>query len=121
MEVDVDAYEDGQLIINLSGPSNPEETTEAFATLAELPLGQEAEVMALSERCTGLSRRRLLDLGFTQGAQVRAVLSNVGDEAHAYSIRDTMIALRDDDEEQVLIRPLNAQNATTEHKEPVTP
>ena len=107
--------------VDVRAAVDAEETTEAFATLAELPLGQEAEVMALSERCTGLRRRRLLDLGFTQGAQVRAVLSNVGDEAHAYSIRDTMIALRDDDAAQVLIRPLNAQNATTEHNEPVTP
>ena len=75
-------------------------------TLAGLPLGEEAEVMALSERCTGLGRRRLLDLGFTVGAQVKAVLANVGDAAHAYRIRDTVIALRKEQAEQILIRPL---------------
>ena len=83
-----------------------EEIKKPLATLAGLPLGEKAEIVALSERCTGLRRRRLLDLGFTAGAQVRAELTNVGDEAHAYRIRDTLIALRQDEATQVLIRPL---------------
>jgi DtxR family Mn-dependent transcriptional regulator len=76
----------------------------AVATLAELPLGQSAEVSGLSEGCTGLRRRRLLDLGFTPGARVEAVLSNVQDSAHAYRIRETLIALREEQAKQVLIR-----------------
>jgi len=84
------------------------------STLADLPLGQKATVVALSDQCTGLRRRRLLDLGFTEGADVRAVLTNVGDEAHAYSIRDTLIALRDQDAAQVMIDPSKSQNATDE-------
>jgi len=89
-----------------------EETEETLSTLAELPLGLEATVVALSDRCTGLRRRRLLDLGFTEGAKVRAVLTNAGDEAHAYSIRDTMIALRDQDAAQVMIGPFKSRDAT---------
>jgi DtxR family Mn-dependent transcriptional regulator len=79
------------------------------ATLAGLPLGEEAEVIALSERCRGLGRRRLLDLGFTAGARVKAVLANLEDAAHAYEIRGTLIALRKEQAEQVLIRPLIAR------------
>jgi DtxR family Mn-dependent transcriptional regulator len=79
------------------------------ATLAGLPLGEQAEVIALSERCTGLGRRRLLDLGFTAGARVKAVLANLEDAAHAYEIRGTLIALRREQAEQVLIRPLMAR------------
>lgn len=75
-------------------------------TLADLPLGESAEVATLVDNCTGLGRRRLLDLGFTAGAPVKAILANVQDEAHAYRIRDTMIALRKEQAEQVLIRPL---------------
>ena len=73
------------------------------ATLAELDIGGEAEILGLRGGCRGLTRRRLLDLGFTPGARIVAVLSNVGDEAHAYRIRDTLIALRQEQAEQVLI------------------
>jgi DtxR family Mn-dependent transcriptional regulator len=74
------------------------------ATLAELPLGERAEVLALSERCRGLRRRRLLDLGFTPGAQVEAVLASAGGSAHAYRIRGTVVALRREQAAQVLIQ-----------------
>jgi len=73
------------------------------ATLADLDIGGEAEILGLRDRCSGLTRRRLLDLGFTPGAKIVAVLSNAGDEAHAYRIRDTLIALRQGQAEQVLI------------------
>lgn len=81
------------------------EPRAAPATLADLRIGGEAEVMGLRAGCSGLMRRRLLDLGFTPGARIVAVLSNVGDEAHAYRIRDTLIALRAEQAEQVLIGP----------------
>ena len=83
-----------------------EELARPAATLAGLPLGEQAEVEALSERCTGLGRRRLLDLGFTAGTPVKAVLANLDDAARAYEIRGTMIALRREQAEQVLVRPV---------------
>jgi DtxR family Mn-dependent transcriptional regulator len=94
--------------IDVRPAAEAEELKKSLATLAGLPLGDEAEVVALSERCTGLARRRLLDLGFTAGAQVRAVLANLEDAAHAYEIRGTTIALRKEQAEQVLVRPLVA-------------
>jgi DtxR family transcriptional regulator, Mn-dependent transcriptional regulator len=92
--------------IDVRAADDRDEIKKPSATLAGLPLGEQAEVVALSERCTGLRRRRLLDLGFTAGAQVSAELANMGDEAHAYRIRDTLIALREDEAKLVLIRPL---------------
>lgn len=82
---------------------------KAPATLAELPLGEQAEVLALSEDCRGLRRRRLLDLGFTPGARVQAVLASVGDSAHAYRIRGTVVALRREQAAQVLVQPETAR------------
>ncbi len=73
-------------------------------SLAGLALGAEAEVAGLSAHCTGLGRRRLLDLGFTAGTPVKAVLTNMGGAAHAYRIRGTTIALRREQAEEVLIR-----------------
>jgi DtxR family Mn-dependent transcriptional regulator len=83
-------------------------------TLAGLALGAEAEVAGLSVRCTGLGRRRLLDLGFTAGTPVKALLTNVGGAAHAYRIRGTTIALRKEQAEQVLIRPPAASTSPSE-------
>jgi DtxR family Mn-dependent transcriptional regulator len=102
--------------IDVRPAADGEELGKPLATLAGLRLGEEAEVMAFSERCTGLGRRRLLDLGFTAGAQVRAVLANLDDAAHAYEIRGTMIALRKEQAEQILIRPLAAHRHETRIK-----
>jgi DtxR family Mn-dependent transcriptional regulator len=97
--------------IDVRSAAEGEDLRKPLATLVSLPLGEEAEVVGLSEHCTGLRRRRLLDLGFTAGAHVTAVLANIGDEAHAYRIRDTLIALRQDEARQVLIRSLKPPRA----------
>jgi DtxR family Mn-dependent transcriptional regulator len=64
---------------------------------------------ALAEACSGLARRRLLDLGFTAGARVKALLANLEDATHAYEVRGTVIALRKEQAEQVLVRSLAEQ------------
>lgn len=96
--------------IDVRPAADDEDLRKPCATLAALSLGEQAAVVALSERCTGLARRRLLDLGFTAGAKVRAVLSNLDDAAHAYEIRGSVIALRREQADQVLVRPI-APNA----------
>jgi DtxR family Mn-dependent transcriptional regulator len=98
-----------------------EELGEALTTLASLPVGEAAEVVALSERCTGLNRRRLLDLGLTPGARVRAELANLEHATRAYEIRGTVIALRSEQAEQVIIRPLTARPHETGDYQRVKP
>jgi DtxR family Mn-dependent transcriptional regulator len=97
--------------IDVRAATEGEHLGKPWASLAALPLGERAEVIALSDRCTGLSRRRLLDLGFTAGAMVRAVLANFEDAAHAYEIRGSVIALRKEQAEQILVRPVVAKSA----------
>jgi len=97
--------------IDVRPATESEQLAKPWPSLAALPLGERAEVVALSDRCTGLSRRRLLDLGFTAGAMVRAVLANLEDAAHAYEIRGSVIALRKEQAEQVLVRPVVAEGA----------
>lgn len=99
--------------IDVRAAAGGETLEPAAMTLAELPIGRQAEVLALADRCTGLARRRLLDLGFTEGAQVRAALSNLGDEARVYEIRGTKIALRQEQAAEVLIMPPDAQPQDT--------
>jgi DtxR family Mn-dependent transcriptional regulator len=82
-----------------------EDLAKPRVTLAELSLGEQADVVALAEDCRGLRRRRLLDLGFTPGARVEAVLASAGGTALAFRIRGTLVALRREQAEQVLIEP----------------
>lgn len=52
--------------------------------------------------CTGPMRRRLMDLGFVEGEQVRKLLQNRG--MAAYLVRGTLIALRRGDAKKILIQ-----------------
>ena len=74
--------------------------------LAELSTGQVAHVLGLDDRCQGYSRRRLMDLGFTEGATIRAALTTFAGDPRAYEIRGTLIALRREQASQVLVQPL---------------
>jgi Fe2+ transport system protein FeoA len=49
--------------------------------------------------------RRLMDLGFTTGATIRAALSTFAGDPRAYEIRGTLVALRREQASQVLVQP----------------
>jgi Fe2+ transport system protein FeoA len=76
--------------------------------LSRLKIGRSGAVVALSEACAGLTRRRLLDLGITPGVRVEAQRANTGCSAVVYRIRQTLIALRREQADQILIQPLGA-------------
>jgi DtxR family Mn-dependent transcriptional regulator len=83
-------------------------TIPGAVPLADLPSGQVAEVIELDRACQGFSRRRLMDLGFTAGARLEAALENFAGDPRAYRIRGTLVALRQDQARQVMVRPLTA-------------
>lgn len=85
--------------------------------LSDLAQDQEAEVVSLSTTCQGLTRRRLLDLGFTPGTRLRPVLQTFAGDPRAYRIRGTTIALRRDQSSVVIVRPLaaSADTVTRQH------
>jgi DtxR family Mn-dependent transcriptional regulator len=74
--------------------------------LSELAHEQEAEVVSLATTCQGLTRRRLLDLGFTPGTRLRPVLDTFAGDPRAYRVRGTTIALRRDQSSVVIVRPI---------------
>jgi ferrous iron transport protein A len=61
-------------------------------TLDHLTLGQSSRVTALL--CTGLTRRRLMDLGILPGTQITAELRSPLGDPIAYRVRGALIALR---------------------------
>jgi len=62
--------------------------------LSALQAGDSGRVVAISRRCRGAERRRLLDLGVLPGTVIRAELRSPNGDPTAYRIRDALIALR---------------------------
>ncbi|MGE0488486.1 MAG: FeoA domain-containing protein [Vulcanimicrobiota bacterium] len=76
---------------------------EPERTLASLTPGQSARVIRLGHSCRGLERERLLDLGFVPGTQVEAQMKGPLGDPIAYRVRGTLIALRREQAERVLV------------------
>ena len=72
--------------------------------LSEVPRDQAAEVIAIDDRIRGLTRRRLLDLGVTPGTVIRPELEPLFGRPRAFRIRETLVALRDEQAEGILVR-----------------
>jgi DtxR family Mn-dependent transcriptional regulator len=82
--------------------------------LSDLPHAETAEVVALDVNCQGFSRRRLMDLGFTPGARLEPALDTFAGDPRAYRVRGTLVALRQDQARQVLVRPLSREGQPQE-------
>lgn len=52
---------------------------------------------------TGILKERMMALGFTKGARIKAIRKGPKDNLTLYSIRGAMIALRKEESKQVLI------------------
>lgn len=73
-------------------------------SLANLVPGQTGRVVALE--CQGLPRRRLLDLGLTPGVEVQVVMQAALGDPVAFRVRNTLMALRREQAEQILVQRL---------------
>ena len=74
--------------------------------LSVLKPGERGRILALKSQ--GLSRRRFLDLGLLPGTLIEAVMPSALAEPLAYKIRETMIALRREQTQQILIKRIPA-------------
>lgn len=70
------------------------EAAEAATPLSALRPGAQARVLRLAPECTGVERRRLLDLGFVPGTLVEVEMVSPSGDPTAYRLRGTQIALR---------------------------
>jgi DtxR family Mn-dependent transcriptional regulator len=87
-------------------PASEAAAEDDVVRLADLARRDWAEIVALDPACQGFSRRRLMDLGFTEGARVRPVLQTFAGDPRGYEIRGTVVALRREQASQVLVRPM---------------
>ena len=74
------------------------------ARLSSLREDEAAKIIGISRESRGESRRRLLDLGFVKGADIKIDLMNPLGEPNAYLIKGTSIALRKDQAAKILIK-----------------
>lgn len=74
--------------------------------LSDLARGGAATVLTLLPACIGAERSRLLDLGFVPGSRIEHALQSPFGGPAAFRVRGTLIALRHEQAEQVLIEPL---------------
>lgn len=96
------------------GPAPEAAGVAGVMRLSEMPRGQAGEVVGLDEACQGFSRRRLMDLGFTEGARIRPLLQNFAGDPRGYEVRGTLIALRRDQADHILVRPAARQEASAQ-------
>ena len=71
--------------------------------LSDLNPGESATVGNINKK--GSMRRRLHDLGFTPGAEVKCVLKSPGGDMRAYKIKGAVIALRKTGSSDIRILP----------------
>ncbi len=71
-------------------------------SLVQLPIGVFAFVDSLCT-CDPAMRRRLLDMGFTQGASVMCLFESFKKDPRAYLIRGAVVALRREEAEKIAI------------------
>jgi len=88
--------------VSVDRPADPSDL--AGQRLSDLAHGERGQVVAISSRCRGLQRRRLQDLGFLPGAEIRAELASSSGDPVAYRIRGTLIALRKEQADLIQIR-----------------
>lgn len=74
--------------------------------LSDLSDGEQARVLGISRECRGANRRRLLDLGFINGTQISAEFNSPLNDPRAYLVRNTLIALRNNQADFILVERL---------------
>lgn len=72
--------------------------------LGELPISARARVVEI--RGSGKHQRRMLDMGFVPGAEIRAIRSAPLGDPVAYRVKETAVALRKADADTVLVEEL---------------
>jgi DtxR family Mn-dependent transcriptional regulator len=82
--------------------------TENISRLSSLKLGEKAKIIGISRECRGEIRRRLLDLGFVINTRIHLDIESPMSNPRAYLIRNTSIAIRNEQAKYILIEKIVA-------------
>ena len=79
---------------------------EHSVRLSSLQTEESAKIVGISKECRGENRRRLLDLGFVVGTEIKIDLNSPLGNPVAYEVKGTSIALRNDQAAKILINKI---------------
>lgn len=77
---------------------------DKIISLRKLPIGKKCAVIDISSK--GKERNRMLDLGIVKNTIIEALQKSPSGDPVAYFIKGTVIALRNEDAKQVLVKIL---------------
>lgn len=86
---------------NLLGKKTWENKKSSARILSDLLTGQFGYIDHISDNCSGIERRRLMDLGFVPGSRVEAAITSPFSDPVAYRIKGALIALRKQQAEKI--------------------
>lgn len=72
-------------------------------SLRDIPLHHKVSIISISPAIRGRQRRRLMDFGFTPGAQISKEMNGPMGDPASYVILDTMIALRSEQSKHIYV------------------
>ncbi|QNO14579.1 ferrous iron transport protein A [Alkalicella caledoniensis] len=72
-----------------------------ITNLSNVPVGSYARVVGL--KCSGNSRRRMLDLGLITNTTVESLMQSPSGDPTAYTIRGAVIALRSEEAKSIMV------------------
>lgn len=73
-----------------------------YFKMSDISEGQTVYIEEL--RCDKDIKQRLMDLGFVKGTKIQCVLTSPFHSMKAYGVRGSIIALRKDDAEKIIVR-----------------
>ena len=76
-------------------------TLPTHIPLSTINIGSICQIVSLNLQ--GLLRRRILDLGMVPGTAVQCIRKSPAGDPIAYMVRDTLIALRNEDASQITV------------------
>lgn len=93
--------------ITISELLKDEISEEGTFRLSKLKAHEKAKITGISRECRGEIRRRLLDLGFVNNTLIKVDLTSPMQDPRAYLVRDTSIAIRNEQAKFILIEKIN--------------
>ncbi|MCH7783437.1 ferrous iron transport protein A [candidate division KSB1 bacterium] len=72
-----------------------------FETLDSLIQGERGIIKELL--CTGLTRRRFMDMGLVNGTEVEVIMKSLSGDPVAYRVKGTQLAIRNEDAHNIII------------------
>ncbi len=71
-------------------------------TLNNLKINKIAEIENIN--CENNIKRRMMDLGIVKGTKIKAILKSPSGNPRAYEVRGSVIAIRNEDAKQIVIK-----------------